>query len=526
MTFDLTMKIDKLDFSDTGNFSNIFLDYLADKPDLKPYYHRPPTLESFREQLKEKQLDPQTRNLLADTLLQQYQSLKPSQAVLDHIESLREANTYTVTTGHQLNIFTGPLYFIYKIVTVINLCRKLKETYPDYQFVPVYWMASEDHDFEEINHFNLFGKTYEWQTEQRGAVGRFHPNGIKDILKELPEPVPVFEQAYSAYPTLADATRCYVNELFGKEGLVVLDADHASLKASFLEVIKDDLINHPAKKLVEDTSEKLEGMGYKTQVYPREINFFYLQDQMRERIIQEKDQYYVNDTELKFSREALLSEVEKHPENFSPNVILRPLYQERLLPNLAYVGGPSEIAYWLQLKSVFDHYQLPFPILMPRNFALIINKTSHKKLQKTPVSLQDLFLDTPALTDKFLKDNAESTLTLVEEKKALKEVFEAVRQKVLAVDKGLDGFIGAEANKALKNLVHIEKRLKKAEEHNQETAIKQLESLKEKLFPGGSWQERKDNFLNFYINNSAFIEELLAHLDPLDFRVNVINEAM
>lgn len=521
------MTIEKLDFSTTGSFSNIFLDYLAAKPSLQRFYHRPPVLESFPEQIKEKQLDTRQRTLLAKVLQKQYGgSTTPSEAVSTNIESLKQNKTYTITTGHQLNIFTGPLYFIYKIATVINLCKKLKEAYPEHHFVPVYWMASEDHDFEEINHFNLFGKTYTWHTNQKGAVGRFHTNSISEILENLPEPVPLFEKAYQSHANLADATRYFVNELFAKEGLVVLDADDPALKASFRQVIADDLQQHHAKRLVDEASEALDNLGYKTQVFPREINFFYLQDQLRERIVQENGHFQVNNENFTFSQEKILEELENHPERFSPNVILRPLYQEMILPNLAYVGGPSEIAYWLQLKPVFDYYQVPFPVLAPRNFALIINKSNHRKLQKIPIQVKDLFLDTQTLVKKFVENNAKSNISLEEERNALEKTYQHIKEKVIAVDKGLEGFVGAEANKAFKSLSNIEKRLKKSEERNQETAVKQLRSLKEKLFPEGGLQERKENFLNFYINNPEFIDELLRHFDPLDFRFNVINEAI
>lgn len=521
------MTIEKLDFSSTGSFSNIFLDYLAAKPGLQKFYHRPPVLESFPDQIQEKQLDVRQRILLTEVLQKQYKgNITPSETVSTNIESLKKDKTYTITTGHQLNIFTGPVYFIYKIVTVINLCKKLKEAYPEYHFVPVYWMASEDHDFEEINHFNLFGKTYTWHTNQQGAVGRFHPDGISEILESLPEPVPLFEEAYRSHSNLADATRHFVNELFAKEGLVVLDADDPALKASFRQVIADDLQQHHANKLVGEASEALDNLDYKTQVFPREINFFYLQDQLRERIIQKNDHFQVKNAKFTFSQEKILEELEAHPERFSPNVILRPLYQEMVLPNLAYVGGPSEIAYWLQLKPVFDYYQVPFPILVPRNFALIINKSNNRKLQKIPIQVKDLFLDTETLVKKFVESNAENSISLQEERNALEKVYQHIKEKVIAVDKGLEGFIGAETNKAIKSLSNIEKRLKKSEEKNQETAVKQLRSLKEKLFPEGNLQERKENFLNFYVNNPGFIDELLRHLDPLDFRFNVINEAI
>jgi len=521
----LTMKIDKLSFSETGQFSPIFLDYINDKTELKNFYHQRPDLSGFKAQLAEKQFSQAQRDSLVKVLNQQYQDIDTPEAVQQNIAKLTDDKTFTVTTGHQLNIFTGPLYFIYKIVTSINTCRKLQEQFPDYHFVPVYWMASEDHDFEEISHFHLFGKDYVWQTDQQGAVGRFSTKGLDAVLEEMPEQVEVFEKAYRESANLADAVRYYVNGLFGESGLVVLDADEAKLKACFRPVMTDDLAKYSAKQLADQCSQELDGLGYKTQVYPREINLFYLDDQLRERLERNGDTYQVLNTDIHFTEAQLADEVDKHPEKFSPNVILRPLYQEMILPNLGYVGGPSELAYWLQLKPMFDHYEVPFPILMPRNFGLVINKTNARKLDKVNTPVQDLFLDTQSLVRKFVEDHAETSISLAEEMEYLSRVFEEVKAKASEVDKSLDGFIGKQENNALKSLQNIEKRLKKSEEQNQETAVKQLENLKEKLFPGGTLQERKENFLNFYINNPDFISELLRHLDPLDFRFNILNEA-
>ena len=518
------MNVEKIDFSQTHAFNPIFLDYLAQKEALGDFYHRPPRVESFADQLAEKKLDSQVRTDLVKVLRQQYDGLETTQAVRENIDALAEANTFTITTGHQLNIFSGPLFFIYKLVTTINACRQLSEQHPDQRLVPVYWMASEDHDFAEINHFHLFGQRYAWDTEQQGAVGRFNLEGIDEVLSALPEAVPLFERAYREHDTLAAATRYYVNELLGAQGLVVLDADDATLKRHFGPVMQDDALKHSAQQLVEKASQRLDELGYRTQVHPRAINLFYLTDQRRERLVRDDGGFAVNNTDQRFSEEELRNEIEAHPERFSPNVVLRPLYQEMILPNLGYVGGPGELAYWLQLKPTFDHYQVPFPVLLPRNFALVVSKSNAKKLQKVGLETAELFQDTDTLVKSFVENHANASLSLGEQKAALANVYEQVEEKVLAVDGSLKGFIGAESSKAFKSLDNIEKRLKKAEEQNQETAVGQLESLKEKLFPDGGLQERHENLLTYHINNPQFIDELLEKFDPFDLRFNVLIE--
>ena len=518
------MNVEKLDFSQTHAFTSLFLDYIAQKEALGNFYHRPPRLESFADQLAEKELDSQVRTNLVKVLRQQYDGLEITETVRENVDALAEDSTYTITTGHQLTIFSGPLFFIYKLVTTINACRQLSEAHPDYRFVPVYWMASEDHDFAEINHFHLFGQRYAWDTKQQGAVGRFNLEGMDEVLSALPEAVPLFEKAYREHDTLAAATRYYVNELFGEQGLVVLDADDAPLKRHFLPVMQDDAFNHSGQQLVEKASQRLDELGYRTQVHPRAINLFYLTDQQRERLVREEDGFAVNNTEQRFSEEELRQAMETHPERFSPNVVLRPLYQETILPNLGYVGGPGELAYWLQLKPTFNHYQVPFPILLPRNFALVVSKSNAKKLQKVGLEPSELFQDTDTLVKSFVAQNADASLSLGEQKAALAEVYQQIEEKVLAVDGSLKGFIGAESSKAFKSVDAIEKRLKKAEEQKQETAVGQLESLKEKLFPDGGLQERHENLLTYHINNPQFIDELLEKFEPFDLQFNVLIE--
>jgi len=515
------MHCQPLPLASTGAFPPLFLDYISQKDQLSPFYGLFPVLENFEKQLQQKSaFSPQHRQVLVQSLERQYAHLshKPD------FSSLLQENTFTVTTGHQLNIFTGPLYVIYKIVTTINLARQLKEAYPAYNFVPVYWMATEDHDFDEISYFNLFGKKYTWQTQQKGAVGRMNPRELGEALKILPERLPIFEKAYLRHDNLADAVRCYMHDLFGKDGLVCLDGDDAALKRLFLPVIEDELKNSKAFDLVKNTTEAIESLGYHTQISPREINFFYLADGLRERIVKEGDAYKALNTDISFSEAEILALAKEHPEQFSPNVVLRPLYQEIILPNLAYIGGPSEVPYWMQLKGVFDYYQVPFPFLLPRNFALYVNAASQKRAEKLGVTVESLFWDDVRLRKSFVEKTSTVSLELTQEKQAIEQVFNEILRKAVAIDKTLEGAVNAEKVKMLNALDNVEKRLQKAEERNYETEVNQLLGLKAKLFPSGGLQERSENFLNFYLNDSTFIEKLLAHFKPLDFRFNILTE--
>lgn len=515
------MRTETIPLDETDCFSPFFIDYINQKEELAPYYNDFPSIENFERTIKNRRFSDENRSVLVEVLKEQYQDLEVNSAVSQNIEELAGSKTFTITTGHQLNIFTGPLYFIYKIVTVINACKALKQAYPKFNFVPIYWMASEDHDFEEINHFFFEGNKYEWQTNQKGAVGHFDPSGLKEIVSKLPKGAEFFKDAYSQ-KSLADAGRAYVNHLFGSEGLVVVDADHHKLKKLFRHVIEDDLFNHSPEDLVAKTSASLEGIGYKTQVHAREINFFYLDKGIRERIEKTENGYQVVDTDLAFSDEEMCTLIHDHPERFSPNVILRPLYQEIILPNLAYVGGPSEAVYWLQLKGVFDHFKIDFPLLMPRNFALVVSEAAATKWSKTGLDQSDLFLSTERAFEKWVKANCDHEISYTTELQKLGEIEQALKQKAGEVDPTLTQHIEALHTTFSKRIENAEKKLVRAEKLLHEDRRRQIESVKESLFPGGSLQERKDNFLNFYLRDPAFIQKLLGTFDAFDYRMYLL----
>ncbi|WP_242926450.1 bacillithiol biosynthesis cysteine-adding enzyme BshC [Pontibacter vulgaris] len=519
------MKITKMDYAATGAFSQTITDYLAQNEKLKPFYNHFPSIDAFEAQIKEKEFTVKQRQVLHKALQEQYSSISEiSPKVQQSIDLLLQPNTFTITTGHQLNIFTGPLYFVYKIITAINTCKQLQAQYPNYNFVPVYWMATEDHDFAEINHFNLFGKKYSWETEQTGAVGRFSTEGLDKLLEELPEQFPVFEEAYRNSKTLADATRAITHSLFGEYGLVSIDGDHAELKKALTPVIEKELTENLSHKLVSETSAQLEELGYKPQVYSREINLFYLKNGLRERLVQEDDKYKVLNTDISFTLEEVLQLAKEHPEQFSPNVILRPLYEELILPNLAYIGGGAEVVYWFQLKKVFENYKVAFPVLMLRNSAMYINRGNASRMHKLGLKPEELFKPYLELKKYLSSQLHEEELTLEAQRKVVEDAFKEVEELAKTIDPTLVKAVAAEEQKAYNALQMLEKKLSKARDNKHEQTFKQLENLKEKLFPNGSLQERQDNLLSIQTNNPDFIPALVDAFEPLEFKFTILEE--
>ncbi|MFN0293229.1 bacillithiol biosynthesis cysteine-adding enzyme BshC [Pedobacter helvus] len=519
------MKAKYISYQDTHSFSKLVLDYVNDVDFLKSFYSYRPDLEGLKKAVDAHQFTGD-RAVLVKALQQQYQSIKVNQAVSANIELLADASTYTVTTGHQLNLFTGPLYFIYKIVTTINLALELKIAYPEKNFVPIYWMATEDHDFEEINHVHVDEKNISWIQQTNGATGRLSTKtvaaavqaykgylGISQNGKKLGKLV---EKAYLENENLADATRVLVNSLFEQYGLVIINADDVALKAQFAEIVISDITQQNSAKLTEETSKTLEERDYKTQVNGRDINFFYLKENLRERIIKEGDLYTVNHTELKFTEAEILAEIKQHPERFSPNVIMRPLYQEVILPNVAYIGGGAEVSYWMQLKANFDFYKVNFPVLLLRNSALVIDKRSFANLNKLGFSFEDIFLSTEELQKRWIAANSNASLHLNDEKANIKAVFDKIKLNAFKIDKTLEVSADAVLAKTEKQLLKLEKKFFKAEKRNHEVSIVQIENLKKRLFPGGTLQERIANLAPMYVEyGDDFISSLIENFEPL-----------
>lgn len=526
------MDIECLPFDHTGYFSELICDYLKEKKSLRSFYHRFPNLENFQKQVEEKTKNfPQSRReVLYDALQNQYKGVQITKKTETHIRQLKEPITFTVATGHQLNLFTGPLYFLYKIVSTINLTLELKKAYPRYNFVPVYWMATEDHDFEEINFFNFKGKKIQWNPDdlQGGAVGHFSTEGLKEVYQAFTNELgnngnaealkQLFEKSYLENNNLTDATRYLANALFGEYGLVIIDGDDVNLKKQMIPYVKKDVLEKMGFQKVTETISSLEALPtkYNIQVNPREINYFYLAEGIRERIVEKEGRFYVNETEIEFSKDQLLTELEDHPERFSPNVIMRPVYQEVILPNLCYIGGGGELAYWLELQSMFETMGVTFPVLSLRNSVLVIAKKQYDKLKRLNLSTTDLFLKQSSFINKKIREISNIDIDFTPQKKYLEEQFKALYDLAEQTDKSFLGAVKAQEVKQKKGLDSLEKRLLKAQKRKLADHVTRITEIQNELFPNQSLQERTLNFSELYLElGDDLIPMLVKVLKPL-----------
>ena len=531
---DCKTKLFTLPFQQTGYFSKTICDYLDQKPSIKPFYNNYPDLSGFKKQIEEKRLSvrAESRTILVKALQNQYKYINSSAKTNQNIEVLANENTFTITTGHQLNLFTGPLYFLYKIISTINLSERLKQEFPENQFVPIYWMASEDHDFEEINFFNFKGKKVQWFKNCSGAVGRLSTQGLASVFEEFSRTLPqsenasylkeLFKKGYLEHENLTDATRYIANELFVEYGLVIIDGDDAALKKLFATFVKDELLNKTSHQKVSETITDLEP-NYKIQVNPREINLFYLNDDLRGRIIFENNVYKVNNTNIVFSKSELLKEVSDHPERFSPNALLRPLYQEVILPNLCYIGGGGELAYWFELKSYFNAVEVPFPILLLRDSVLIQSEKQAQQLDKLNICQEEIFLKQNDLIHKKVKEVSDFVIDFSKQKKILKDQFSELEKIAAQTDKSFIGAVKAQTKKQLNGLDNLEKRLLKAEKRKHHELASRIKKLQDELFPNQSLEERQRNFSEYYLEHGdELIKALKEHLDPLRQEFSIV----
>jgi len=528
------MPTDCISYQSSGYFTPLMNDYLEQKTALQPLYNRFPSVENFGLQMEEKKknFNPEHRKTLVEVLEKQYAGIASSALTQQNISALQRSGTFTVTTGHQLNLFTGPLYFLYKIISTINLTRELKAAYPEGDFVPVYWMATEDHDFEEINYFTYKGRKFRWNKESSGPVGRLTTDGLEEVFKLFALDLgpgtnaetikKLFSDAYLKQQNLADATRWLANELFGDSGLVILDADDKNLKTEFIPYIKEELLQQTSSKKVLETTEFLK--AYNIQVNPREINLFYIEDHLRERIIFENGTYRINNTTIVFSESDILAELENHPEKFSPNVIMRPLYQEVILPNLCYIGGGGELAYWLELKSYFDAVDVTFPILLLRNSVLLATEKQAKKAGQLGLTWPELFLKQSELVNVKTKQLSEFPIDLTPQRETLIRQFKQLNEIAEQTDKSFTGAVKAQEAKQLKGLDNLEKRLLKAQKRKYSEVTERITNLQNELFPNKSLQERQVNFSEFYLENGEFLlTKLFAELKPLAQNFNILS---
>ncbi len=524
----------RVPYQHTGYFSRIITDYLSGNEFLKNYYEHPVTFSGIEDAIIQREKFPTDRRLLVKSLETQYADLPIHDAVKKNLESLSDKNTFTVTTAHQPAIFTGNLYFIYKILHTIKIAETLSDRYPKRHFVPVFFMGSEDADIDELGNIYLDNEKLTWDTKQIGAVGRMHMAGLETIIERIegefagdpfgPELINLLKDCYLKSENIQQATLKLLNHLFGSYGLIVLIPDNRILKSVMGAIFKDDLTTHIPFEITRKNIQQL-STQYPIQANPREINLFYLKDDIRERVEMKNESYYVNNTSIHFSAEEMEKELAGFPDRFSPNVILRGLYQDSILPNIVFVGGGGEIGYWLELKPLFNHYCVPFPVLILRDSFLLIKKSWKTKMDKAGISATDIFKPEDKLMEDFIRRHSNRQLNLAPQIADLSTFYNTLKNISGAVDKTLEQHVDKLESQALQKLEELEKKILRAEKKNHEDVRRKIHEIREALFPMENLQERIDNFIPWYSEyGKAFLELIYYHCLALDQEFVILEE--
>jgi bacillithiol biosynthesis cysteine-adding enzyme BshC len=521
-------------YSDTNQFSPLVLDYIGQHKNLAGFYGHFPSTEGFKKAVEERKKFKTDRGRLVDAIRQTHSGKPMSSLQSRNLEALSRENTFTVCTAHQPNIFSGYLYFIYKTLHAVSLAEELNKQITDAHFVPVFYIGSEDNDLDELSQVNLDEQKLRWETKQTGAVGRMKVDkGLIALVHRIEgrlgvephgsEILEIINDSYTEGVTIAEATFRLLNHLFSDYGLLVLQPDRASLKEQMIPLFRDDLNTHLPYHLVERSRAEL-SKSYKVQVNPREINLFYLEDGSRQRIVKKDQQFIIDGTNKQFTQEEMMQELDNHPERFSPNVVLRGIYQETILPNIAFIGGGSETAYWLELKSLFDHYQVPFPVLVLRNSYVLMSESQEKMLLKTGWKLEDLFHADFDLMNRLVKEKSDHKLSLEQEISVAKQFYGTIRANATAIDKTLEKHVLAIEKKALTHLQNLEKKMLRAEKRKFEAEHRQLQKLKSELFPNNGLQERVENILPYYAKyGKGIIDCIYRHSPAMDMQFGIIS---
>ncbi|MES2557335.1 MAG: bacillithiol biosynthesis cysteine-adding enzyme BshC [Bacteroidota bacterium] len=469
-----------------------------------------------------------SRKVLTDTIARQLEN-QLSNAQHSNLDLLREETTMTITTGHQLTLFGGPLFLLYKVLHVVKLARSFNESQTEFKAVPVFWLASEDHDFEEIQSAQLFNKNLTWETAQKGTVGRFGMEKYNLVLDELK----AFFTTKEACELLelvkdlpnADYASHYqqlMNRLFADFGVLVIQPDDHALKQLFIPVLQREITEQPSLKAVQETNEQLQKAGWSPQAQARACNLFLLDAIGRHRIDPSANGFTVDGKT--YTKDELLALVEQQPESFSPNVILRPVYQETILPNLAYIGGGGEMAYWIQLKGVFEAHKVLFPLIQQRNSLLLVDGATAKRIEKTGWELSRFFEPKEQLRKAYLLEHDADQLNM----EAIQSQFQALRlgmiTKAKEIDVSLESFAEAETVRMSKQLEVYEQRLLKQIKQQHEQALKAIDGVCDRFLPGNVLQERALHWLNFAPSGdySGLLTAIEAAIDPFQSDLIVV----
>ena len=502
-------RVDLLAFTELKGFSPFFHAYCYDFEQLAPFFDGN-FRDSRAQQEKVQQVHSASRprQELVRILLRQQAVWGMDEPTRINIEALGEPHTLAVVTGQQIGLFGGPLYTLYKAITTVQLAHTFSRQLQQ-PVVPIFWLEDEDHDFEEIASTYILHQHEPLKLSYRpselpanpGPVGRLRiePH-IEDLYTQLhtiwgdriDDLLDQLRQCYQPGTTLRDAFARWLKKLLPETGLVFLSPDDAEIKQLcrplFRKALEDEdtLYAH-----LEKTSRQL-ASTFHAQVAPRKTNFFLLTPRGRYALQRENGTYRLKGTTERLTRDELFRLLEKHPEQFSPNVIMRPLMQDYLLPTFMYVAGPSEIAYFAQFKPLYRHLGIPMPLVYPRASATMIEAPVQRILEKYDIEFPELQGDVEALYRHLIVErygaNIEQAFTRTDQQ--IRRALDELLPLLSTLDPTLLPAAKATQKRVFKELEKLKNKAIRAEKQKHQEVLQQLQRAQYHLFPLGKLQER------------------------------------
>lgn len=527
-------------FGELPHQTRLFVDYVADFKAVEKFYavnyRNDGELRAHFEKVLAKFGDKRKR--LVQILRNQGDKLNKSSAYQAALEALSMDNALAVVTGQQVGIFTGPLYTLYKTIGTFNLSRYLKERFPEFEFVPIFWLEGDDHDLDEANHIHIFDSNLEVvridgiSTDPglenllpmsevkidetfKGVVGQ-----LEAILRESDfkqSLIKTLSEFYSTGESLTSAFSKTITHILQNIPLLTFDPTDVEAKRLFRSIFDRELFTFPrTSEEVIKSSAQLEE-NYHVQVKPRVLNLFYLDDGRRRAIEPIGNAFSLRGTKRKLMREQLRTLVETNPELFSPNVVLRPICQDYILPTAAYVGGPSEIAYFAQLKGVYQLFEVEMPPIFPRPSATIVEHGVQKIMERYQLGFLDAFAEFDELVKKALRAVSAEDIP-GEFNKTSEEVARAVHwldPLTTRIDPTLKGAVDSTVSRMLYHLQHLQEKTVAAYRRKNDQVLQQAKKFQQFIYPNRDLQERIVNFSYFYNKyGDNFIHKLVEELPP------------
>ena len=538
-----------VNYSDIPGYQNLFLDYMYEFDNVAKFYkynfrNKDEYLKIFKTVSEKNNTD---RDNLVKIIIEQYSASGLSEKTRENLELLKLKKTLAVVTGQQLGVAGGPLYTFYKIISAIKLSNHLSERYDEYKFVPIFWLEGDDHDFNEIRYINLINDKNELQKfeydseipedEDRGSVGFLKINEtietffnqIKNNLRNT-EFTPVLlsrlEEIYSKDKSLKQAFRELIFWLFDKYGLIIFDPQDREIKSLMKPVFKKELTNfrQHTEKLV-STSAKLDD-DYHAQVKIRPVNLFYSTDGGRFLIDPVDGAFRLRKKRKKYSYDELISLIETEPENFSANVLLRPICQDYILPTAFYIGGPSEIAYFAQATPLYDYFNIVIPIIYPRSSVSLVEKNVASVISKYNLNITQVFWEPDRLKEHVLSTLSDITIDTIFNGTGNKIniALDQLKESLFEFDKTISDASTKYRQKILNYLMELKGKAISVQKTKHETTLRQVDKISSSLFPNSFLQERELNFI-YFMNKYGmdFLDKLMDEIEINKFEHQVIN---